>query len=216
MPDQLINKRRFRFVHISWVILFLSFHSALVKTDAFSITLGFGNFLRIGTVSLSCIIALICIMRRQDGITYLFRSSFPLLMIYAIISIISGSYASHPFYSIWKSIEVIVNILVAVAVLAENDQSRSVRTLYGVSIVSYYLLLLSVWMGALFDPNSAFHYARGILNIQLYGVLPTINPNTVGFLGAFISFASFVRFIRTQWSIKRLLYLTLFAVHFLH
>jgi len=214
VSDQAIKKNRFQFAHIAWLLLFLSFQSILVRSDDLSASSGMADLIRISTVGLSCLIALMCIVRRKDGVYYLFRSSFPLLLIYAVISIISGSYASHSFYSIWKSIEVIVNIFVVVAVLAQDDQRRSVLTLYAVSIVSYYALLLSVWMGALIDPSNAFSYARGILNLQLSGLFPPINPNTVGFLGAFLSFVAIVRFVRTRWSFRRFFYLVLLGIAF--
>lgn len=175
--------------HLAWLFSFLSFYSTLLKSSNAIETLSTGNFVRISLILASGALSLWCILLRKGAIILLFRGAQKWLLLYAIMAIISGTYASHGFYSIWKSLEIFADVLLVAAVLSYDKPEESAQKLYGICVSVFFVLLLTVWIGAMVAPHKAITHSRGLLSIQLQGVWPHINPNGLAFISAFLMIA---------------------------
>ncbi|MEJ5366520.1 MAG: O-antigen ligase family protein [Desulfosoma sp.] len=154
-------------------------------------SLNFANFLRIFLVSSSLTwSSLILLLNAKSSFLSLLRICFLGFLFYAVTGTISGSYASHPFYAIWKSIELAASILAAITAVSIPTEDHLV-TFNEVVIGVLYLLFFSVCLGAIVFPQRAFIPSRGIFSYMLQGAILPINPNSVGLIAALVAIHTF-------------------------
>ncbi|MBN1545806.1 MAG: O-antigen ligase family protein [Syntrophaceae bacterium] len=198
--------------HVAWILSFLSLFSIMMKSGQGIVVMSAANAFRIGTLSLACAIAVFFILFRRRGFVRLTTGPTLLLLIYAAIGIISGVYATEPFYALWKAMEVLTDVLILGAVLSYEDSRRSANGLYVVALITFIVLLFSVLAGVVIAPGEAITEARGTLPIQIRGLLPPINANGVAFLAAFVGLASIVRCLRYGSKRRRLSWLCVSSI----
>jgi hypothetical protein len=207
-------KGRFEIAHIPWIILFFSLYSLQFKTQSAIVEFNMANSFRIFMVSLAGTISILLIITKKNGIRQLFSLAVGCLLLYGVVALLSGSYASVGLYAIWKAVEVIADVLAIVAVLSSASQRTSLSGLYRIGTVLFMLLLMCILLGAFAMPSQAFLHVRGLFHFQLSGVIPRINPNGVAFVGAFVGLVSFIRFLQDKAFTHRLFYGCFFAASF--
>ncbi len=172
--------------HLAWLLSFISLFSLIIKTPGEIQELNAGNIARIVSIIASGILSIWCILFRKGTLIKIFQGPQKWLLMYGIIALVSGAYASHGFYAIWKSIEIIVDILLVGALLSSVFVESNIEKLYKLCIGLFVVIILSVWLGALISPQKAFNHSRGLLSIQIQGIYPPINSNGLGFISAFL------------------------------
>jgi O-antigen ligase len=94
---------------------------------------------------------------------------------------------------LYKSLEYLVDVALLAAILATVCSAREYANLFNLNWAWFGLLLMSVWLGALLWPHEAWQTNVGTLGIQLSGVLPGIDANSVGEYGAILVIVSLRR-----------------------
>lgn len=189
--------------HVAWILVFVSQFTAIFKGATQADVLVAGTALRIVVMSTAGTIAFLCILGGRNGLVALISSPQRWFVLYGCFGMISAIYASHGSYSLWKAIEVTVDALVAVAVLAGPDPARSVTTLYKVAVGALVLILVSVWLGAVYAPGQTFTFSKGILPFQMRGALLRINPNSVGFAASVVGLAGIAMYFRSSGWLRK-------------
>ncbi len=199
-------KGKFEIAHLPWVILFFSLYSIQFKTQSEIVEVNVANSFRMFMVGLALAISLLLIVGNRNGVRNLFSMTISCLLLYAFVALLSGSYASVGLYALWKAIEIIADILAIVAVLGSMTQRESVSGLYRVATILFMILLVCILLGALVMPSKALVRATGTLPVQLFGVIPPVNPNGVAFVGAFVGLVSFIRLLQDAAVVRRFIY----------
>lgn len=164
------------------------------------------NYYRIVLVLLGAAAALFSLLRRGT-----LRRSFPgplmLLLCYAAVAVFSSLYVpENSFYSMWKGLEVLVDVLAIAAVLSDFPPESSARIAYRLLATMYGLLMLVYLVEAVVMPEEALHSSRGYLPVQMLGVMPMMPENGLAFLSAITGFAAFCALQRTRGLFKRLFF----------
>ncbi len=191
---------------LGWILLFCSVllwrarsSSALVANP-----LDPASLLRIAQVGLAGLLALFTASRR--GVEFTCTGPVGLLAAYASFGICSTLWSSQPLYTAYKATETLVVVVFGGIALSRTRSTVQARATLDVVLVLYGALACSVWLGAAWSPELALPPAKGLLGVQLNGVLPVINPNSVGFFGAVLGFIGTCRAIEADTATRRLLY----------
>lgn len=192
--------------------MFVSLLSSVLKNDHGGeiVTLSLANLFRIiSVIGAGCVAAAYIIVGNR--LLSMFKAPFVFFLLYAIIAIVSAGYASHGFYALWKSLEIFIGVLSVATVLTHKGGKEALMGAYRVTKKFFIFLLLSVVAGAFLFPDQAFTSARGILSIQLKGVMVPLNPNTLAFVSAFCGLFSFVKIVNGRIEKARVFHYVLFV-----
>ena len=119
-----------------------------------------------------------------------FPAPLLLLFVYALVALFSSVFVpTHAFYSMWKSFEILVDVLVIAALLSNENPQNTARAAYRMLVVLYGLLIVIYLLEALAMPTLAFQESRGYLSVYMLGVLPVMTQNALAFLSAVCAFA---------------------------
>lgn len=188
--------RRLVWWHGLWLLLFLSdlvFRIRDLKTvqDA---PLDFWAAYRIALIATA---AFLLIARLSIGRGYWLRSlcsGLPgVLAFYAVVCVVSAFWSVYPQWTLYKSLEYLVDVAVLAAVVTAAGTSERYKTLLDWTWILMALLLASVWAGAVIWPDKAWTHDPGMTGKQLEGVLPQISGNGVGELAAVLAVVSLSR-----------------------
>lgn len=110
------------------------------------------------------------------------------LILYAVIGIMSSFCSSTPLLSAYKATLLVIDALLAASALKyfEKQLEGEVKLLE----LTYALLvavIISSFLGTIIWPQEALVRTSGPVGVILYGTLPHVNPNELGFLGAVLS-----------------------------
>jgi O-antigen ligase len=171
------------------------------------------NFYRMALVMSAGIVASFALLRNPKLWPQAFPAPLLMLLFYGLLAMISSSFIpEYAFYSLWKSLEIVVVVLAAAAILSHGSSREGTLAPYHAILVLFALLVVAFAVEALLLPAQALHPSRGFLRIQLRGALPVTAENAVAFLSAVVAFAGFVRLIRSPSWWQKVLYALLFAV----
>jgi len=151
-----------------------------------------GNYYRISLVAFSAVAGLMALLRNGDRISQAFTGPLVLLGIYGAYAMVSALYVpEYALYSMWKALEVLIDVVAIGAILSYANSYNAAITTYRVIIALYVFLILLYWIEAAIMPSSAFTPYRGILPYAMQGVLPVTNGNGLAFMGALVAFSGF-------------------------
>lgn len=191
-------RRRLVWWHGLWLLIFLSdlvFRIRDLKTvqDA---PLDFWAGYRVALIAAA---AFLLVMRLSIGRGYWLRSlcsGLPgALGLYAVVCVISTFWSVYPEWTLYKSLEYLVDVAVLAAIVSEAGTSERYKTLLDWTWILMALLLASVWAGAVVWPDKAWTHDPGMTGKQLEGVLPQISGNGVGELAAVLAVVSLSRLL---------------------
>ncbi|HOJ97587.1 MAG TPA: hypothetical protein PK024_12210, partial [Methanospirillum sp.] len=218
MIDPIIKTKSYRFhaAYIPWIVLFMSVFTLNLKTGMAAISLSAANITRILMVVFAGLLSVFYLLTSKRAFGHVFDIPILCFLMFGIAGIISGAYATEGYYAIWKAIEICVDVIAIVIIFHVSPARNAVLMLFRITVILYALILLSVLVGAVISPSNAFIYMpRAFFKYQLSGVFPIINPNSVGFISAFLSIILLVCFIQTGQRLHKLFYLLLFLVAFI-
>jgi O-antigen ligase len=138
--------------------------------------------------------------------------SGPLLLLFAfgITAIVSSLYIpTFSLYSMWKGLEILVDVIVVAALLSYAKPAHDAWTAYRVSLVLATILLIVYAVEAVVMPTAALIPSRGFIPFTMQGVMPVMNGNGLAFLSAVVALAAFCRLARPAAGLSKLLTLVL-------
>jgi O-antigen ligase len=176
-----------------WLLLFLSdfaFRQRTVTSIKAS-PIDAAALYRVALVGITAaVLAVRLAVKRPPWLGSLFRGLVGALTCYCAMSVISTLWSVYPVWSLYKSLEYLVDVALVAAVLATVCSAREYANLFNLTWAWFGLLLMSVWLGALLWPQEAWQTNVGTLGYQLSGVLPGIDANSVGEYGAIVAIVS--------------------------
>jgi O-antigen ligase len=181
-----------------WLLLFLSdfVFRKRTATDIRAAPIDAAALYRVALVCITgTVLAVRLAVKRPPWFGSLFRGLVGALTCYCAMSVISTLWSVFPAWSFYKSLEYLVNVALLAAILATVCSATEYGNLFNLTWAWFGLLLVSVWLGALLWPREAWQTNVGALGLQLYGVLPAIDANSVGEYGAILAIVSLRRLL---------------------
>jgi O-antigen ligase len=189
--DLIPIKARIRWAHVAWITMFCSI---LIwgRGELQVGTLGnTGNWYRISLVLFSATVGIFVLLRNAGRLLQAFSGPIILFLVYGLAAILSSLYIpQYSYYSMWKALEVIVDVILIVAILSYRAPLGEAILAYKIIIAFFAIKIVLYWVEAMIMPSQAMLRSPGYIPFQLHGVLPVQNPNGVGFLGSTVTFAS--------------------------
>jgi O-antigen ligase len=155
------------------------------------------NYYRIVLVLFAAAGSIVTLVTNYQRLRDVFSGPLMLLLIYALVALLSSAYVpEHAFYSMWKSAEILVDILVIAAIMSYDFPQNSARSAYLMLPILYGALVIVYLVEAAMMPSLAFQVSRGYLSLYMSGVLPVMAQNALAFLSAVCAFALICRLSR--------------------
>lgn len=191
------------FLQLKWwhYLWFLVFISGLVfrirDTDtAQENPLDLWALYRLGLMSFVGYVLLVRLaIKKTDWLSSLFTGSVGLLVAYAVVAIMSSLWSVYPLWTLYKSVEYLADLALIAAIIFSAKSINDFKILFDWTWLLIGLLAASAWIGILIWPEIALRRDVGVLGIQLAGVLPAMETNRVGELGAILGIVAFNRII---------------------
>jgi O-antigen ligase len=134
------------------------------------------------------------------------------VLIYGLLALISVIYSPNKALTAWKSIEILVDTALATVIVYHLLSSGPKRFLDVIYIVLG-LLVFVMEIEAIINPSAAFmNYSEGLMQRQLGGVYPFMNPIPFGCVCAFVSVISTVNLLHQTRNRDRFFYFLIFAM----
>jgi O-antigen ligase len=182
--------------HLLWLLLFLSIMLFRVRNtrEIREALLDSGAIYRILLVALvAAMIAYRFGLRSDFWRNSMFRGLVGLLTIYGLLSLLSTLWSVHPAWTAYKSAEMLVDIAAVAAILLLLKRREHFGTLFDWTYLLFGGLLGTVWIGLLVWPELALQPSRGMIPVQLFGVMPVVHANSVGEYSALLAFVAVAR-----------------------
>lgn len=180
---------RFTRDYLPWVAMLLSTIIWIQPQAIDSSGLGnTGNVYRMFMVIAAGIAAPLLLFRNLQRMGAALIAPVLLVFVYGLVAFLSSILVpANSFYTMWKSLEILVDVLAIALILSCTARP------YESAILAYRLLIgvstgiiLFVAAGAVISPGDAFRGSRGIIPVMLQGWFPIVNPNSLGFLSTLV------------------------------
>src|SRR5271156_4259554 len=152
-------------------------------------------------VGLMLIIGLILFFRlvfhRTNWLRTLFSGTLAILAIYSLLSIVSTAWSVRPSWTLYKSIEYLVDLALISAIVVTVRSVQDYRKLVNWTWTLLGLLVASAWVGAIVDPADGLMSGENIgpLTVRLEGVMPSVDANAIGEICAILALVSLHRML---------------------
>jgi O-antigen ligase len=177
----------FRWWHWLWVLVFVSGLTFRIR-DIETIHDTPVDFWAGSRVVLMGLVGLVLLgrlaSRATDWGAALLRGVPAGVFLYGLISLISTLWSVYPAWTLYKSLEYLIDVALLAAVVTTVRNSEEIKSLFDVTWLLTGLLLLTVWLGVLLRPEVAVLTGVGLIGIEIQGILPSISNNGVGDLAA--------------------------------
>lgn len=134
-------------------------------------------------------------MHKTDWLSSLFRGSVGLFAGFALVALLSTAWSVYPMWTLYKSLEYIISLSLIAAIIFSAKSIPDFKVLFDLTWVLLGLLAASAWIGILIWPDIAMRRDVGVLGSQLHGVIPAMETNQVGELGAILCIVAFNRIL---------------------
>ncbi|MEQ9619037.1 MAG: O-antigen ligase family protein [Deltaproteobacteria bacterium] len=134
-------------------------------------------------------------MKKTDWLSSLFKGSVGLLAGYALIAIFSFLWSIYPMWTLYKSLEYLIDLALIAAIIFSARSIQDFKVLFDWNWLLMGLLAASAWIGVLVWPDLGLRRDIGVLGVQIAGVMPAMETNKVGELGAILGIVAFNRFL---------------------
>lgn len=198
---------------IAWVAMFFSI-LLWTTPDEHAQQLGDrSNYYRIVLVLFAGVASLWALLRNAPRMQQAWPVPMLLLLLYGLVAMVSSIYVpEYAFYSMWKGLEVVVDVLCMAAILSYREPQEGARMAYRVLAFLYGVLVVVYLIEAVVMPERALQPTRGYIPIYLMGALPVAPQNAVAFLSAVAAFAAFCRLHRPMRFIVRCGYVVMLCL----
>jgi len=194
------GKRRILELKANWTwwhgLIFLLYISTLVfrVRDAGASTeqpIDAWALLRLGPEGLvAAILASRLITRRTQWVRSMFRGLLGALAIYGLVSTVSATWSVYASWTLYKSLEFMLDVGVLASILATIDSAAEVESFFNWIWTLYAAELIWTWIGAAIWPSEAFDETA-----RLSGVWPVVASNSIGVSGAIVCIVALSRFL---------------------
>jgi O-antigen ligase len=181
-----------------WLLLFLS--SLVFRTrasqDIDQSALDIWAVYRIGLVAIVALVLFVrLVSHRTPWVRVLVSGVVGLLTIYILLSLVSTTWSVRPMWTLYKSIEYLVDLAAISAVIAAVSSLEEYRKLINWTWTLLGLLVASAWVGAVIDPADGLLSGQNIgpLTVRLEGVMPSVDANTLGEICAILGLVAITR-----------------------
>lgn len=189
---------KFKWWHYFWFLVFLSGLVFRIR-DTNTVQQNPLDMWALGRVCIMGFIGYVLIVRlalkETDWLTSLFRGSVGLLALYVLVALISTIWSVYPLWTLYKSFEYAIDLALLAAILFSIKSIDEFKVLFDWTWVMIGMLAASAWIGVLIWPDIALRRDVGVLGIQLAGVIPAMETNAVGELGAILCIVALNRFL---------------------
>ncbi len=139
------------------------------------------------------------VLRRPAWIGSLFRGLIGVMAVFALVCVLSTVWSFNPPWTLYKSLEYMVDLCLLAAILATVRSTESYETLLNWTWVICGLLVAVAWIEAPIWPEEALEgaggYMGGPLRFRLSGVYPGQGFNMLGTYGAILSTIAICRLL---------------------
>jgi O-antigen ligase len=184
--------------HYFWFLVFLSGLVFRVR-DTNTVQQNPLDMWALGRICIMGFIGYVLIVRlalkKTDWLSSLFRGTLGLLALYAFVALMSTIWSVYPLWTLYKSLEYTIDLALLAAILFSIKSIDDFKVLFDWTWVLIGMLAASAWIGILIWPDYALRRDVGVLGIQLAGVLPAMETNAVGELGAILGIVAINRFM---------------------
>ncbi len=169
------------------------------------------SLLRLGPEAVVSAILLLELLRRgTPWLRSLFRGLFGALAVYGLVCAISSTWSVYGSWTLYKSLEFLLDLSVFALVLARIDSVEAFRKVLNWVWALYAIELVWTWIGAAIWRSQALDELG-----RLSGVWPMVASNSVGVSAAIICVVALARFLaRGEQKVDRSAYALLFAFGF--
>jgi len=141
------------------------------------------NIYRMGLVMAGGVLALNLILKNSNNISKNLPPPLFLMLLYGITAFFSSLIVpTNAFYTMWKSIEILIDVTAMIGIIAATRSVSGPLTAYRLLMFYNALMLVFVIGGAIISPGDGLRPSRGIVPFFLQGYVPLLNPNTIGFI----------------------------------
>ena len=135
-------------------------------------------------------LAIRLITRHTLWLDSMFRGLLGALAIYGLVCIVSSSWSVYASWTLYKSVEFLLDVAVLAAILATVESALAMRSMLNWIWTLYAAELAWTWVGAAIWPAEAFDET-----FRLSGVWPMVASNSIGVSGAIISIVALARLL---------------------
>jgi O-antigen ligase len=187
-----------RWWHWLWLFLFLS---GLVfrgrDVDAiYRAPLDAWGAWRAGLVGLVAIVLFARLPRgRTDWLGSLVRGLPAGICAYGVISLVSTLWSIYPPWTLYRSIEYLIDTALLAAVVTSVRGVAALKSLFDWHWFLSGVLMLLVWVEVVLLPDVAVTRGIGLIGLQIQAVVPSISANSVGGIGAVLLIVAVTRLV---------------------
>ncbi len=144
-------------------------------------------------VVLAGTIAVLSLIGNPNTIRFLVKLPLFTFFVFAIVALFSSTYASVSFYSMWKGLEIFVDVFVIATIIGNDRPYASVNKTYNFTLLLIGLTVATAWIGMLVNPGVAFLPEKGLIPFRIQGSYPALNSNSLGAFSAISALVSVTR-----------------------
>jgi O-antigen ligase len=200
--------------HALWLLVFLSGLN-FRRRDLQAISQGPVDVwaaYRISLVSITALVLLVrLVFRKTEWTRSLFRGLIGALAIYSLVCAASTLWSVYPAWTLYKSLEYLVDVALIAAVLATVRSGQTYKSLFNWTWMLLGGLLVTFWVEAVVWPEEAWVPTNGLLRVRLMGVVPVLDQNTVGEYAAYLAIVALSRLHFSTCRGERAYYRVVFA-----
>lgn len=208
---------RFSRDYLPWMAMLLSIIIWYQPTAMDASGLGnTSNVYRMFMVIAAGIAAPLLLFRNLQRLRPVLIAPVLLIFIYGTIAFLSSLLVpTNSFYTMWKSLEILVDVLAIAVILSSSARPHESAILaYRLLIAVSTGILLCVAAGALISPSDAFRGSRGIIPVMLQGWFPIVNPNSLGFISTLVLVRNLSVFGQNPSRLRRLFAICICVIAF--
>jgi O-antigen ligase len=189
---------RFQWWHLLWLFVSLSGLGFRIRGSEASLEnpLDLWALYRVGlmgTVALALLIRLCT--RRTAWAKSLFQGLIGLLAWYAFISVASSLWSVYAGWTLYKSVEYLVDVALIAAIVGSMRTMQEFKALFDWNWLLAGMLLVTVYFWVLIRPDLAVIPGIGLIRFQIEGVLPAVSADGVGGIGGIMGIVAFTRLL---------------------
>ena len=188
--------------HILWLLVFasaLQFRSR-TSTQISESLLDPWSAYRVALMVTTAAVLAGCLFLRRTPWMPSFRGPVGAMAVYCCLCIASTLWSNYPAWTLYKSLEYSVDIVLIAAIFVAMPSALAYKSLFDWTYLLFGLLLVSVWVGVV-SPGQALIPASGVmLPVQLNGFLAQVHPNSVGEFGAILAIVTVSRLLSREYN----------------
>lgn len=174
-------------VHYAWILMYFNTLLFFSRSGTDVTSVDGGSAYRISLAIGASLLLIINLLRDGKALGTLVTSIHVWFFAYGFIGLLSSTYSSSAFYSMWKSIEILIIAILPVFLVSKKD-NEGVALLFKLTAILFVATLLNAYAGLLYAPGDAVRATKGLIPISLQGVKPWLNANTIGSIAAISAF----------------------------